>query len=180
MDAGREDGGDEYDGRLKKNSTFEGTVCCICGDVGFQDQMFECKKCLQRFQHSYCSSSYLQAGWKVGVCEWCNYYEKKKRTPLPPAITCKRRNREEREARMIICGPLEERENTLHKTKPANSFTDLWRSETAANTVGHCSSTKYSEKNTCFVGDTKGKILLSSSSARPSNRRYKLLKDVLC
>lgn len=30
-----------------------GTVCSMCGDVGFPDKLFRCARCRRRFQHSY-------------------------------------------------------------------------------------------------------------------------------
>uniref|UniRef100_A0A0E0CPB7 PHD-type zinc finger plants domain-containing protein n=1 Tax=Oryza meridionalis TaxID=40149 RepID=A0A0E0CPB7_9ORYZ len=51
-----------------------GTVCSMCGDVGFPDKLFRCARCRRRFQHSYCTNYYgdgapVEAG--AGVCDWC-------------------------------------------------------------------------------------------------------------
>ncbi|KAF0922094.1 hypothetical protein E2562_024666 [Oryza meyeriana var. granulata] len=51
-----------------------GTVCSMCGDVGFPDKLFRCARCRRRFQHSYCTNYYgdgapAEAG--AGVCDWC-------------------------------------------------------------------------------------------------------------
>ncbi|KQK00617.1 uncharacterized protein LOC100835550 [Brachypodium distachyon] len=51
-----------------------GTVCSMCGDVGFPDKLFRCARCRCRFQHSYCTNYYgdaapAEAG--AGVCDWC-------------------------------------------------------------------------------------------------------------
>ncbi|XP_004510107.1 uncharacterized protein [Cicer arietinum] len=45
-------------------------VCCMCGDVGFHDKLFRCKKCRYRFQHSYCSNLYGELT-EIQVCDWC-------------------------------------------------------------------------------------------------------------
>ncbi|WVZ74324.1 hypothetical protein U9M48_022522 [Paspalum notatum var. saurae] len=46
------------------------TVCSMCGDVGFPDKLFRCARCRRRFQHSYCTNYYGEAG-AGGVCDWC-------------------------------------------------------------------------------------------------------------
>ncbi|XP_062217492.1 uncharacterized protein LOC133917630 [Phragmites australis] len=51
-----------------------GTVCSMCGDVGFPDKLFRCARCRRRSQHSYCTNYYgnaapAEAG--AGVCDWC-------------------------------------------------------------------------------------------------------------
>ncbi|KAF8092395.1 hypothetical protein N665_0415s0015 [Sinapis alba] len=51
----------------------ERRVCCMCGDVGFFDKLFQCSKCLNRFQHSYCSSYYKEQADPIKICDWCQY-----------------------------------------------------------------------------------------------------------
>ncbi|RDY14374.1 hypothetical protein CR513_00567, partial [Mucuna pruriens] len=46
------------------------TECCMCGDLGFSDQLFQCKLCQFRSQHRYCSNLYPKAE-SVGICNWC-------------------------------------------------------------------------------------------------------------
>ncbi|GJM86353.1 hypothetical protein PR202_ga02206 [Eleusine coracana subsp. coracana] len=44
----------------------------MCGDVGFSDKLFRCARCRSRFQHSYCTNYYGDAGpAEAGVCDWC-------------------------------------------------------------------------------------------------------------
>ncbi|CAH8269289.1 unnamed protein product [Arabidopsis lyrata] len=57
----------------------ERRVCCMCGDVGFFDKLFHCSKCLNRFQHSYCSSYYKEQADPIKICDWCQC-EAKSRT----------------------------------------------------------------------------------------------------
>ncbi|KAF7829988.1 tyrosine-protein kinase BAZ1B-like [Senna tora] len=44
--------------------------CCMCGDRGFSDQLFQCKLCHFRSQHRYCSNLYPKAQ-SYGTCNWC-------------------------------------------------------------------------------------------------------------
>ncbi|BAT81918.1 hypothetical protein LR48_Vigan07g202300 [Vigna angularis] len=46
------------------------TECCMCGDLGFSDQLFHCKVCQFRSQHRYCSNLYPEKE-SVGTCNWC-------------------------------------------------------------------------------------------------------------
>ncbi|MED6224159.1 hypothetical protein PIB30_081159 [Stylosanthes scabra] len=45
------------------------TECCMCGDLGFSDQLIHCKVCQFRSQHRYCSNLYP----KDEACETCNW-----------------------------------------------------------------------------------------------------------
>ncbi|XXG75846.1 hypothetical protein AAC387_Pa08g0330 [Persea americana] len=51
------------------------TVCCMCGDVGFPEKLFQCSKCLSRFQHSYCTN-YYEESLGTSVCDWCQSEER--------------------------------------------------------------------------------------------------------
>ncbi|XP_020248102.1 uncharacterized protein LOC109825649 [Asparagus officinalis] len=105
----------------------------MCGDVGFPDKLFQCIRCISRFQHSYCSNYYQEepSGTADGICDWCLSEDRrpssKKNSGYPSAD---------------------------HKGKRGSD-----QRESAAR------------------GKSSGG---SSSSAKPSGRRYKLLKDVLC
>ncbi|XP_054798673.1 uncharacterized protein LOC129303408 [Prosopis cineraria] len=44
--------------------------CCMCGDPGFSDQLFQCKFCHFRSQHRYCSSLFPKARF-YATCNWC-------------------------------------------------------------------------------------------------------------
>uniref|UniRef100_A0A0D9W7Y1 PHD-type zinc finger plants domain-containing protein n=1 Tax=Leersia perrieri TaxID=77586 RepID=A0A0D9W7Y1_9ORYZ len=52
-----------------------GTVCSMCGDVGFPDKLFQCARCRYRFQHSYCTNYYGDAAAAAAggsdMCDWC-------------------------------------------------------------------------------------------------------------
>ncbi|XP_006652613.1 uncharacterized protein LOC102712986 isoform X2 [Oryza brachyantha] len=51
-----------------------GTVCAMCGDVGFPDKLFQCARCRYRFQHSYCTNYYgdaAPASAGSDMCDWC-------------------------------------------------------------------------------------------------------------
>eukprot|EP01018_Ginkgo_biloba_P016531 Gb_21981 [translate_table: standard] len=47
--------------------------CSMCGDVGFQSCLFQCQKCLYRFQHSYCTKAYFEGitSQECHLCDWC-------------------------------------------------------------------------------------------------------------
>ncbi|EOY15393.1 hypothetical protein QUC31_000522 [Theobroma cacao] len=44
--------------------------CCMCGDSGLTHELFQCKVCQFRSQHSYCSNLYPKAE-SYKVCNWC-------------------------------------------------------------------------------------------------------------
>nr|ABK24097.1 unknown [Picea sitchensis] len=44
--------------------------CSMCGDVGFAEHLFQCRKCRFRFQHKYCSRGYFY-GDHIELCDWC-------------------------------------------------------------------------------------------------------------
>ncbi|GLJ53213.1 hypothetical protein SUGI_1134110 [Cryptomeria japonica] len=45
--------------------------CSMCGDLGFQVYLFQCTKCLWRFEHQYCSRAYFDNVSDCKVCDWC-------------------------------------------------------------------------------------------------------------
>ncbi|CAL9156056.1 unnamed protein product [Musa hybrid cultivar] len=45
-------------------------VCCMCGDHGLLLELFQCKVCLVRSQHKYCSDLYLKTD-SYRACNWC-------------------------------------------------------------------------------------------------------------
>ncbi|KAF5195362.1 Ubiquitin carboxyl-terminal hydrolase, partial [Thalictrum thalictroides] len=50
--------------------------CCMCGDYGLLNQLFQCKVCLFRSQHRYCSNLYPKNNESFRVCNWCLKKEK--------------------------------------------------------------------------------------------------------
>eukprot|EP00253_Pinus_taeda_P004570 PITA_04570 len=44
--------------------------CCMCGDVGFAEHLFQCGKCRFRFQYKYCSRRYFYED-HIEFCDWC-------------------------------------------------------------------------------------------------------------
>ncbi|KAH0456431.1 hypothetical protein IEQ34_014338 [Dendrobium chrysotoxum] len=55
-------------------------VCCMCGDIGFPEKLFQCLRCVYRFQHSYCSNYYREESSTAGVCDWCKSEEHRTHT----------------------------------------------------------------------------------------------------
>ncbi|TVU14331.1 hypothetical protein EJB05_37794, partial [Eragrostis curvula] len=45
-------------------------VCCMCGDHGLPHELFRCRACRVRLQHSYCSDLYPRAT-TYRRCNWC-------------------------------------------------------------------------------------------------------------
>ncbi|GLJ44765.1 hypothetical protein SUGI_0941500 [Cryptomeria japonica] len=66
-------------GRDNKKVKIKRECCCMCGDVGFEEKLFRCKKCSYRFQHIYCSQLFTSLENKVEICEWCLETESKER-----------------------------------------------------------------------------------------------------
>ncbi|KAL2317651.1 hypothetical protein Fmac_031527 [Flemingia macrophylla] len=54
----------------KPTHSHPNTECCMCGDLGFSDQLFQCKVCQFRSQHRYCSNLYPKPD-SLGTCNWC-------------------------------------------------------------------------------------------------------------
>ncbi|XP_010939733.1 uncharacterized protein [Elaeis guineensis] len=50
--------------------TSSSVVCCMCGDHGLSKELFQCKICLVRSQHKYCSDLYLKTE-TYRACNWC-------------------------------------------------------------------------------------------------------------
>ncbi|KAK8623500.1 hypothetical protein V6N13_118383 [Hibiscus sabdariffa] len=44
--------------------------CCMCGDSGLTQELFQCRICHFRSQHRYCSNLYPNAEF-YRVCNWC-------------------------------------------------------------------------------------------------------------
>ncbi|PKI45603.1 uncharacterized protein LOC116196315 [Punica granatum] len=56
--------------------------CCMCGDYGLSEELFQCKVCQFRSQHRYCSNLYPKAD-SYRVCNWCLSREQEKvATPI--------------------------------------------------------------------------------------------------
>ncbi|XP_028798898.1 uncharacterized protein LOC114754277 [Neltuma alba] len=120
------------------------TVCCMCGDVGFPDKLFRCRKCRNRFQHSYCSNYYGELP-EIELCDWCQSEEK----------------------------------NFRHSKKSAAA-------SAGSIDVGSTNRSEYSgserikQHHDREEGGCSDKGKSPTPSPRPTTRRYKLLKDVMC
>ncbi|CAL9092996.1 unnamed protein product [Musa textilis] len=118
------------------------TVCSMCGDIGFADQLFQCIRCRSRFQHSYCTSYYEEERSEtVRVCDWCL--------------------REERDGA---------KRRGIHRKKVTGGCT----SETSSDKA---EQRRDGEESRRGRGKSGGG---AAAASRPTARRYKLLKDVLC
>ncbi|KAK4789374.1 hypothetical protein SAY86_020693 [Trapa natans] len=57
-------------GNKEEMSSTRGSECCMCGDYGLSDELFQCDVCSFRSQHRYCSNLYPKAE-SYRVCNWC-------------------------------------------------------------------------------------------------------------
>ncbi|KAG6575224.1 hypothetical protein SDJN02_23960 [Cucurbita argyrosperma subsp. argyrosperma] len=125
-------------------------VCCLCGDVGFPDKLFRCIKCSNRFQHSYCSNYYSESAEPIEVCDWCQ---------------CEGRS--------------SSRSHGTSSRRPPQTATEaagiLSRSVYSGDKIKH-----HHEDSAATVDKGKQGGAGSVASPRPTTRRYKLLKDVMC
>ncbi|KAK6162572.1 hypothetical protein DH2020_002415 [Rehmannia glutinosa] len=126
------------------------TVCCMCGDVGFPDKLFRCSKCLNRFQHSYCSNYYSEYAEPIEVCDWCQ---------------CEERNSS----------------SSRHGNSSSPSARNNNKSAHANEDRSAYSGDKIKQQNHREEGGSSAeKATGKNPSPRPTTRRYKLLKDVMC
>ncbi|GMH22379.1 hypothetical protein Nepgr_024222 [Nepenthes gracilis] len=128
------------------------TVCCMCGDVGFPDKLFQCARCRYRFQHSYCSSYRDQSSEMrvVELCDWCQSEE----------------------------GRTSSKHGGSSKETAVNKGSEMGSSDFAGERIREHDRV---EEGGSSSGDKRRNPSGSSvPSPRPSTRRYKLLKDVMC
>ncbi|GMJ02504.1 hypothetical protein HRI_003919600 [Hibiscus trionum] len=55
---------------ISQQSSLVLVECCMCGDSGLTQELFQCKICHFRSQHRYCSDLYPKAEF-YRVCNWC-------------------------------------------------------------------------------------------------------------
>ncbi|XP_038875571.1 uncharacterized protein LOC120067983 [Benincasa hispida] len=125
-------------------------VCCMCGDIGFPDKLFRCNKCHNRFQHSYCSNYYSESAEPIEVCDWCQ---------------CE--------------GRTSSRSHGSSSRRPPSTGTNaaglMSRSEYSGEKIKH-----HHDDSATTIEKGKHGGAGSTPSPRPTTRRYKLLKDVMC
>ncbi|KAJ0961994.1 hypothetical protein J5N97_029822 [Dioscorea zingiberensis] len=128
------------------------TVCCMCGDVGFQDRLFQCMRCHYRSQHWYCTNYYHEdQSTTSGVCDWCLSEQR------------------------AVAGSRHASQSHFSKKQQAEKeATHGARSEySSMDKIKQAGGEREEAGN-------RGKSTAGASSSKPSGRRYKLLKDVLC
>ncbi|CAI0430991.1 unnamed protein product [Linum tenue] len=125
-------------------------VCCMCGDVGFSEKLFRCNKCRHRFQHSYCS----------------NYYNHQLAEPVEQCDWCQS----------------EEMRNATSSRKSQEAG-----GAGSSNKRSQYSGLKIKQQQQQLDDEIRGPSSPAAGrnhgglpSPKPSTRRYKLLKDVLC
>ncbi|KAK9742797.1 hypothetical protein RND81_03G197800 [Saponaria officinalis] len=141
----------------------EERVCCMCGDVGFPDKLFQCSRCCFRLQHSYCSNYYYgnesSSSSSSTFCDWC----------------------------------LSEGRNTSSTTNNTNNTRHIIKIKSPSMDNNHDNQRikqhdHHNQHQTANNGPSHGERASNSvarNSGIPSprtgtHRRYKLLKDVMC
>ncbi|GAA0150389.1 hypothetical protein Leryth_027545 [Lithospermum erythrorhizon] len=128
------------------------TVCCMCGDVGFPDKLFNCIKCRNRFQHSYCSNYYSsEASEPIQVCDWCQ------------SEVIRSSGRQSVSSRKSMA---------MASSNDHNKRSSEFSSEKSSNKHHGREEGSTVERGKNPSGGTP--------SPRQATRRYKLLKDVMC
>ncbi|CAO2834814.1 unnamed protein product [Amaranthus hypochondriacus] len=150
------------------------TVCCMCGDIGFADKLFQCSSCRFRFQHSYCSSynygshdfsssssSSSSMMKSMEICDWCKSEGRNNSSSTNTTKSYKRSSSMDHNDHLN--NSQGDQRMKRHQIQEHHLMTN--------NTVSGSSSGNHSNKN-----NSSG-----IPSPRPNaHRRYKLLKDVMC
>ncbi|XP_022158531.1 uncharacterized protein LOC111024997 [Momordica charantia] len=127
-------------------------VCCMCGDIGFPDKLFRCNKCRNRFQHSYCSNYYSESAEPIEVCDWCQ---------------CEGRSSSRSHGSSSKKSP-------PPPPQAGGGAGIMTRSDYTTVKI------KHGEDHTAAADKGKHAGVGGVPSPRPTTRRYKLLKDVMC
>ncbi|XP_057532305.1 uncharacterized protein LOC130810313 [Amaranthus tricolor] len=155
------------------------TVCCMCGDIGFADKLFQCSSCRFRFQHSYCSSynygnhdfssSSSSMMKSMEICDWCKSEGRNNSSSTNTTKSYKRSSSmDHNHHHHSITNSTSQGDQRIkrHQLQDHHIITN-----NTNNTVSGSSSRNHSNKN-----NSSG-----IPSPRPNaHRRYKLLKDVMC
>ncbi|MQL95685.1 hypothetical protein Taro_028355 [Colocasia esculenta] len=138
------------------------TVCCMCGDIGFPDKLFRCTRCFSRFQHSYCSNYYeADASGAAGFCDWCRSEDRK-------ASFRKQQ------------GGAHAKRSPAGKDQGAGPAASIHPGEYPAGERAKQGEGGGDREDGAGGGRGSKSASGGGTSSRPSGRRYKLLKDVLC
>ncbi|KAM7275117.1 hypothetical protein ACFE04_016983 [Oxalis oulophora] len=135
-------------------------LCCLCGDVGFPEKLFRCNKCRHRFQHSEFAEPIKQ-------CDWCHQSVE--------------RNLSSSSTRHGFGSSSSSNSNSIKKVPSTlihhnKNITN--RSEYSGDKIKQDHHREDSGGATTEKGG--GKNQSGVPSPRPTTRRYKLLKDVMC
>ncbi|GLJ53218.1 hypothetical protein SUGI_1134170 [Cryptomeria japonica] len=136
--------------------------CTMCGDVGFQIYLFQCTKCLVRFQHQYCSRAYYEnvsVEIMSEVCDWCFTIQEE-----DPGSDVKLMMRD-----------------SVKRMRSSSAFGEF-------TNMTHNSKGKRNLRKSCDEIDVeisqllkkKKKPELRESRERKIKKRYKLLDEILC
>ncbi|XP_018490293.1 uncharacterized protein LOC108860957 isoform X2 [Raphanus sativus] len=129
-------------------------VCCMCGDVGFQDKLFRCGHCHNRFQHFYCSNYYSEFAEPTEICDWCQSGDKKLSSVAKHGTS----------------------KNKKASSSVNNESGVTNRSEYSSGGGTKQDNNHHDQVPKSVAGPVGGRV----PSPRTATQRYKLLKDVRC
>jgi hypothetical protein len=155
----------------------DAAVCCMCGDHGLPRELFRCKSCRVRLQHSYCSNLYPRAT-AYRRCNWCLVREQSGAAAASPtkrkAATASDEERHHHQQRRHEgCSSRKPPAELGHPVKKKRKTTDDERAPDAGVKAGSCR---------CSNAGESSKELMRAGNARRVKvkvQRYKLLAEVI-
>nr|ABK25278.1 unknown [Picea sitchensis] len=149
--------------------------CCMCGDVGFAEHLFQCSKCRFRLQHKYCSRGYFY-GDPIELCDWC-FVESDK----SGGFTAKFHSSTESKTTLKkkIDGKKSNASNSLRR-RSANAFSLKRKGDEASLTV-KCNDRKANMASGLMRSLSKTNMQKARlAPVRSRRRRMKLLHEIPC
>eukprot|EP00249_Psilotum_nudum_P014865 c25038_g1_i3 orf=216-860(-) len=167
----------------------DGKECSMCGDVGIYGDLFQCKRCNNRYQHLYCSRSYPNLGLEKWVCNWCLHADSSAHSPNQQKSEAKRKSLSTENNDLEFLLPIAESLpgaglkdddrvdcyiRSSKEINPAGGYMHVPKRARCAhvkdkNKVASIDKWRAVEKNALPLTPSKGIV-----------RHYKLLADVLC
>ncbi|GLJ53228.1 hypothetical protein SUGI_1134440 [Cryptomeria japonica] len=137
--------------------------CSLCGDVGFQVYLFQCKKCVIRFQHQYCSKAYYENESVESISELCDWCFSTQEEDTGSDVKLMSRDSVKR---IKSCSGFEECTNMTHNNKGKRNL-----KKSCAGIKGQIPNELKKQKNP---------ELTNYSTERRVGKKYKLLDEIVC
>ncbi|KMT00003.1 hypothetical protein BVRB_1g018390 [Beta vulgaris subsp. vulgaris] len=157
-------------------------VCCMCGDIGFADKLFQCPGCRFRFQHLYCSNYYSgnrelsssSSSSSSSICDWCRSEGRNSSTKTGSfKRSSSSSSMEHNNHRNLHISS----EYTSGERIKQHQHQDHLNTSTTTTNNNNSVAVSSGERGTSKNNNNNSGV----PSPRPSaHRRYKLLKDVMC